>query len=43
MAPSQIDQENYVEFLTILKAKPRDKRPMNAGEAHKKLARLMSN
>ena len=43
VTPSKLDKENYLEILTIMKARPRDERPMNAADAHKKIARLMGN
>lgn len=43
IVPSSIDRENYIEFLNVMKAKSRDERPMNAADAHKKIARLMGN
>lgn len=42
VTPSKLDQENYLEILTIMKAKPREDRPLNAGDAHKRIARMMS-
>lgn len=41
MAPSQVDCQEYEELLKILSAKSREDRPMNTGDAHKKLAMLM--
>lgn len=41
ITPSQLDHEKYLSMLKVLKAKPRDKRPMAAGEAHKKLAKML--
>lgn len=41
MTPSQVDQQEYEELLKVLNAKPRSERPMNTGDAHKKLAMLM--
>lgn len=42
VTPSEVDKENYVEFLQILQARPREDRPMNAGDAHKRIARILS-
>lgn len=42
MAPSVIDQQDYYELVDILKAKSPEERPMNAEDAHKKLAKLLS-
>lgn len=41
--PSNVDKENYIEFLKVMKAKSREDRPMVSGDAHKKIARLISN
>lgn len=43
VTPSTLDSENYLEILTVMKAKSREDRPMNASDAHKKMARLMGN
>lgn len=43
VTPSVIDKENYLEILTVMKAKSREDRPMNASDAHEKMARLMEN
>lgn len=43
VVPSSIDKENYIEVLNVMKAKSRDERPMNAADAHKKIARLMGH
>ena len=39
--PSQVNQENYLEMLKVMKAKPREDRPLNPGDAHKKLAKIL--
>lgn len=39
--PSQIDQQDYEKLLKVLDAKSRDERPMNTGDAHRKLATLL--
>ena len=41
VTPSKLDQENYLEILTVMKAKPREDLPLNAGDAHKKIARML--
>lgn len=41
VTPSQLDKENYLEILTVMKAKPREDRPLNAGDAHKRIARML--
>lgn len=43
VTPSQLDKENYLEILQVMKAQSREDRPMNTEDAHKKLARLMGN
>lgn len=43
VVPSNIDKENYIEFLNVMNAKSREDRPMVSGDAHKKIARLISN
>ncbi|KRL02524.1 hypothetical protein [Liquorilactobacillus capillatus] len=35
--PSDVGREDYFELLEILKAKPRDKRPVTAHDAFRKL------
>ena len=35
--PAQVENEDYFEFLKILKAKPKDERVMSAADAHKRL------
>ncbi|WP_240410849.1 hypothetical protein [Limosilactobacillus vaginalis] len=42
LAPSTLDKENYLNILEVLKAKPREDRPLNAGEAHKRLAQMFN-
>lgn len=41
VTPSQVNQENYLEMLKVMKAKPREDRPMNTEDAHKKLAKIL--
>lgn len=41
ITPSSVDRENYIEFLNVWNAKSRDERPMNAEDAHKKLAKML--
>ena len=43
VTPSVLDHENYMELLSVLRARPREKRPLNADDAHKKIARMMGN
>lgn len=42
MAPSVINKQDYYELIDILKAKSPEERPMNAEDAHKKIAKLLS-
>ena len=41
--PSQLDSQNYLQVLQVLKAKSREERPMNTGDAHRKLAQMLGN
>ena len=41
VTPSQVNQENYLEMLKVMKAKTREDRPMNTEDAHKKLAKIL--
>ena len=40
--PSDLDKQDYMELLKIQSAKSRDDRPMNAADAHKKMAKIFS-
>ena len=40
IVPSELDKQDYLEFLKIQEAKSREDRPMNAEDAHKKLAQM---
>lgn len=42
VTPSQVNQENYLEMLKVMKAKPREDRPLNPEDAHKKIAHLLA-
>lgn len=37
MLPSQLEQEDYFDFLELMQAKPADQRTMSASTAHKRL------
>lgn len=39
---AEIDQQDYLELLEILAAKPRDERPVPADEAHANLAKMFN-
>ena len=41
VTPSQVNQENYLEMLKVMKAKSREDRPLNPEDAHKKLAKIL--
>lgn len=41
VTPSQVNQENYLEMLKVMKAKPREDRPLNPEDAHKKIMQMM--
>lgn len=43
VVPSNVDKENYIEFLKVMNAKSREDRPMVSDDAHKKIARLISS
>lgn len=40
IAPSELDKQDYLELLKIQSAKSREDRPMNATDAHKKMAQM---
>lgn len=37
VVPDQINEQDYFEFLEIMKAKPRDKRVLNVAEARQRM------
>lgn len=41
VTPSQLDRENYLEILQVMRAQSREDRPMNTEDAHKKLAKIL--
>ena len=40
--PSDLDKQDYMELLKIQSAKSPEDRPMNAVDAHKKMAQMFS-
>ncbi|MGM1015275.1 hypothetical protein [Limosilactobacillus fermentum] len=40
--PSQVDQEDMVDLLEVLRAKPREERPQSVDEAFANLERMMN-
>ncbi|MCC4417827.1 hypothetical protein LMB65_05685 [Limosilactobacillus reuteri] len=43
VTPSEINKENYLEVLRVMKARAREDRPLNAEDAHAKMAHLLGN
>lgn len=41
--PSQLDSQDYMQVLRVLKSKSREDRPLNTEDAHKKLAQMLGN
>lgn len=39
--PNDVNQQDYFELLEIMEAKPREERPLDAGEAHRRLSEIM--
>lgn len=40
IAPSVLDEQDYLELLKIQEAKSREDRPMNTADFHKKMASM---